>query len=66
MSAGVPERPLASYTLLRHRLGIAEGVDELPVGKAMALENNAEWTDSVSFDKVLIPGMACRGAPSTC
>ncbi|KAG1649762.1 putative transferase CAF17, mitochondrial [Nymphon striatum] len=39
------------YTHLRYQLGIAEGVAELPPGKALPLESNVDFLHGISFDK---------------
>ncbi|KAH8407160.1 hypothetical protein KR222_009558 [Zaprionus bogoriensis] len=40
-----------NYRLLRYKLGIGEGVDELPPGKCFPLEANADYLNGVSFNK---------------
>lgn len=40
-----------AYRLHRYRLGIGEGVDELPVAKCFPLESNADYLHGVSFHK---------------
>lgn len=39
------------YTEHRYRLGIGEGVDELPIGKCFPLEANCDYLHGVSFHK---------------
>lgn len=40
-----------AYRHLRYRIGIAEGVDELPPGNCFPLEANCDYLNGVSFDK---------------
>lgn len=40
-----------AYRLHRYRLGIGEGIDELPVAKCFPLESNADYLHGVSFHK---------------
>lgn len=39
------------YTEHRYRLGVGEGVDELPIGKCFPLEANCDYLHGVSFHK---------------
>lgn len=41
----------SSYTEWRYQLGIAEGIDELPVTKCFPLEANCDYLHGVSFHK---------------
>lgn len=41
----------SSYTEWRYQLGIAEGIDELPVLKCFPLESNCDYLHGVSFHK---------------
>ncbi|XP_068157446.1 putative transferase CAF17 homolog, mitochondrial [Drosophila tropicalis] len=40
-----------NYQLLRYKLGVGEGVQELPPGKCFPLEANADFLNGVSFNK---------------
>lgn len=40
-----------AHQLHRYRLGIGEGIDELPIGKCFPLESNADYLHGVSFHK---------------
>jgi folate-binding protein YgfZ len=42
---------VSAYDLLRHRLGVCEGPDEIPPGKCFPLEYNADYMHGVSFHK---------------
>ncbi|KAL0269192.1 UNVERIFIED_CONTAM: hypothetical protein PYX00_007003 [Menopon gallinae] len=39
------------YRSLRYKLGIGEGIDELPPGNCFALESNCDYLNGVSFNK---------------
>ncbi|XP_043274193.1 putative transferase CAF17 homolog, mitochondrial [Venturia canescens] len=41
----------SNYREFRYRLGIGEGIDDLPVGKALPLEVNCDYMHGVSFHK---------------
>lgn len=47
----VEKAPSMSYRMFRYRLGVGEGVDELPVGKCFPLEVNCDYLHGVSFHK---------------
>lgn len=40
-----------SYRTFRYRLGVGEGVEELPIGKCFPLEANCDYLHGVSFHK---------------
>lgn len=46
-----PAKTGSSYRQFRYRLGIGEGIDDLPVGKALPLEANCDYLHGVSFHK---------------
>ena len=52
---GISEAPHGTYVQLRHRLGVAEGSDEIPPGKALPFECNIDYMSGVSLSKVQFP-----------
>ncbi|NWG47088.1 MAG: folate-binding protein YgfZ [Alphaproteobacteria bacterium] len=48
---GYAPAPAGDYAVLRHRLGIPEGADELPPGRVFALEAGLDRLGAVSFTK---------------
>ncbi|XP_030370103.1 putative transferase CAF17, mitochondrial [Scaptodrosophila lebanonensis] len=43
--------PESNYKLLRYKQGVGEGINELPPGKCLPLEANADFLSGVSFNK---------------
>lgn len=42
---------VAEYRVLRYKLGVGEGVEDLPAGKALPLEANIDYLHGISFHK---------------
>ena len=50
-SCGIKAVSSSNYKLFRYKLGVGEGVEELPIGKCFPLEANCDYLHGVSFHK---------------
>lgn len=50
-NCGIKVESSLSYKMFRYKLGVSEGVEELPVGKCFPLEANCDYLHGVSFHK---------------
>lgn len=48
---GIKAVPSSDYKMFRYKLGVGEGIQELPIGKCFPLEANCDYLHGVSFHK---------------